>query len=294
MNWLYLGRANSMTQDEQLNTEIDDSTAVKEALQCEIGMKLQQAREAKNFSPDYIIKELKFSKTFLEALESGQWHKMPGEVYALGFLKQYAKLLDLDVSQETERIKNKNFELTTPLTYPDAAISPNRKWAAIAVVVFIVLIVAVNFFGSDEKHSIQTSDNEQIVEQTQTATNNNALDLEASATNDGYAQNLQAESIQESAPVVVEPIKKTYSFYAATNDVWLQVYEMVSDTESKLLREVLLKKGQSFSIIDTPAKLILTAGNPRSLEILEGNQVLFAAGSLGEEGKVLKRFPINP
>ncbi len=283
-----------MTQNDQLNTEVDDNTAVKEALQCEIGIKLQQAREAKNFSPDHIIKELKFSKTFLEALESGEWHKMPGEVYALGFLKQYAKLLDLDVSQEVQRIKNKNFELTTPLTYPDAAISPNRKWVAIAIITFIFLIIIVNFFGSDEKPSIQTSDNEQIVEHNQSETDNNTLDLESAVTDDGYAQDIQPESIQEPAPVVAEPIKKTYSFYAATNDVWLQVYEVVSDTESKLLREVLLKKGQSFSIIDTPAKLKLTAGNARSLEILEGNKVLFAAGSLGEEGKVLKRFPINP
>ncbi len=285
-----------MTQNNQQNTEVEDNTAVKEALQCEIGIKLQQAREAKNFSPDYIIKELKFSKTFLEALESGEWHKMPGEVYALGFLKQYASLLDLDISQEVERIKNKNFELTTPLTYPDAAISPNRKWTALAVIVFIVLIVAVNFSGSDEKPSIQISDNEQIIEQTQTETDNNTLDLESAVTDDGYTQNLQPyENIQASAPPeIIELTKRTYSFYAATNDVWLQVYEVLSNEESKLLREVLLKKGQSFSIIDTPAKLMLTAGNARSLEILEGNKVLFAAGSLGEEGKVLKRFPINP
>jgi len=276
-------------ENNDLNEEVDDNTAVKEALQCEIGAKLQHMRESKNLDPDYIVKELKFSKTFLDALETGQWHKMPGEVYALGFLKQYASLLDLDVSREIERIKNKNFELTTPLTYPDAPISPNRKWVALAIVLFVVIMVVVNLPES-EHTSMEEAEQ---VEQHQTD-NMQSLTQPVNV-EDSYAEQQLTEAIipePEAAPAA--PIKRTYSFYAATNDVWLQVYEMVSDTESKLLREVLLKKGQSFSIIDTTAKLMLTAGNARSLEILEGNQVLFAAGTLGEEGKVLKRFLINP
>ncbi len=297
-----------MTQEEQ-HTEVDESTAVKEALQCEIGAKLQQAREAKHLTYEYILKELKFNKTFLEALESGEWHKMPGEVYALGFLKQYAQLLDVDVSQEVERIKNKNFELTTPLTYPDPPISPNKKWALAAVITFIVLMVAVNFSGTDETSVSPTADNMATAE---TSPMNNTQDIQASTTQTSInhddvrapvkevTRNVP-EGLQNTSPKNNEPpeataevTKKSYSFYAATDDVWLQVYEVVSDTESKLLREVLLKKGQSFSIIDTSATLMLTAGNPRALEILEGNQVLFAAGTLGEEGKILKRFRINP
>jgi cytoskeletal protein RodZ len=283
--------------NKDLNEEIDENTAVKEALQCEIGAKLQQAREAKKLSPDFFIKELKFSKTFLDALESGEWDKMPGEVYALGFLKQYAALLGLDVSPETERIKNKSFELTTPLTYPDAPISPNRKWVAIAVVLFAVVMIAFNVSDDqDDTPTMASMNNEQNQEKHVDITVND----KSSVTQDEYTKS-NIESNVETVPrstsqttlIAPQPMKKTYSFYAATNDVWLQVYEIISDSKTKLLREVLLKKGQSFSVIDTTAKLELTAGNARSLEILEGNKVLFAAGSLGEKGKVLKHFLIN-
>jgi cytoskeletal protein RodZ len=281
-------------EHDDIHEEVDESTAVKEALQCELGDKLKQAREAKNLSTDYIVKELKFSKTFLDALESGEWHKMPGEVYALGFLKQYAALLGLDVSREVERIKNKNFELTTPLTYPDAPISPNRKWVAIAVVLFVVVMVAFNMPDNQNNTPITASINN---EQNQENHDEAATLATSNIAQDHYTQShveAAPESSEQATLIAPAPVKKTYSFYAATNDVWLQVYEVLSDSESKLLREVLLKKGQSFSIIDTTAKLELTVGNARALEILEGNKVLFAAGTLGEEGKVLKHFPINP
>ena len=276
-----------------LETEIDENTFAKEALQCEIGIKLQQAREAQNISPEHIIKELKFSEAFLHALESGNWANLPGEVYALGFLRQYAGLLGLDVSVEIQRIKSKSFELKAPETYPDVPISPNRKWVYIAIAIFVILMVVVNFSSSDKE-------SEPILEQTSKAATTDKGSLESPVQNiDTYSESLtgeEAKNLIENEPSFIEPAptKKTYSFFAATNDVWLQVSELDDNGQPQLLREVLLKKGQSFSIIDTTAKLVLTAGNARALEVLEGNQVLFAAGSLGEENKVLKRFPINP
>jgi len=278
-----------MTDKPELNTEeVDDNTFAKEALQCEIGLKLKASREEKGVTAEYIIKELKFSKTFLGALESGDWTNLPGEVYALGFLKQYAALLGLDVNAEIQRIKSKSFELTAPETFPDVPISPNRKWVYIAVSIFIILIVVVNFSGTDEQinegaehtldQAVETSLTEPML-----------LNVE-----DTYSESLKGNVSETLPSPEPEPIKKTYSFFAATDDVWLQVSELNESGKAQLLREVLLQKGQSFSIIDTASKLVLTAGNARALEVLEGNEVLFAAGSLGEENKVLKLFPINP
>jgi len=306
-------------------TKINDVTYSKEALQCEIGEKLKLARENKNLSPEFIIKELKFSHTFLDALETGHWEMLPGEVYALGFLRQYAALLHLDVSEEIERIKSNAFELATPLTYPDAGISPSPKWVALAVVLFLAVIIIFNLSDSDDNQETQI--NAEVSEQN--LTEENSTQAESQAVNpslettldsydepvvDTYVELALDVSAEEAVIVEAEPTpesfqdsvidsalteevmlnKKTYSFYAATDDVWLQVFESNTDQDPVLLREVLLKKGQSFSIIDTPAKLLLTAGNPLSLEILEGNSVLFAAGALGKKNRVLKLFPINP
>jgi len=281
-------------QTPELDTEIDDNTFAKEALQCEIGAKLKQTREEKGIDTEYVIKELKFSKTFLIALESGDWTNLPGEVYALGFLKQYSALLDLDVNTEIQRIKSKSFELKAPETYPDVPISPNRKWVYISISIFIILIIMVNLSDSDNEHSgdIQTSSSEQTIKTT------SDKPVIQDINKDSYIEFMAepSDTKTKEAKPIEEPtaVKRTYSFFAATNDVWLQVSELNENDELQLLREVLLKKGQSFSIIDTASKLVLTAGNARALEVLEGNDVLFSAGTLGEENRVLKHFPINP
>lgn len=279
----------------------DENTFAKEALQCEIGVKLQRAREEKQLSPDYIIKELKFNMTFLNALETGNWEEMPGEVYAIGFLRQYAALLGLDVSAEVERIKSNNYELTAPLTYPDAPISPNRTWVIAAITVFTLVIIMINFPGSDtHEPSIvvstkqQQPDIEKSTVQSPVLIHDKPITLQDNTPPPMTEDKVEEVSILEVPEVDLPKLGKTYSFYASTNDVWLQVYEEGADTDLVLLREVLLKKGQSFSIIDSDAKLLLTAGNARALEILVDGDVLFAVNTLGQEGKVLKRYPINP
>jgi len=117
-----------MQEEEKLE---EDNTQVKQALLCEIGEKLTQAREEKKFSLNQVVDELKIGKSFLSALESGHWSEMPGEIYALGFLRQYTSLLEIDLSEDIQRIKTSTYELTTPLTYPDAPISPNRTWVIV-------------------------------------------------------------------------------------------------------------------------------------------------------------------
>lgn len=270
--------------------EVDENTFAKEALQCEIGTKLKQAREENGLTSEYIIKELKFSQTFLMALESGNWENLPGEVYALGFLKQYATLLHIDVSAEIERIKSKSFEMKTPVVYRDIPISPHRKWTFVAITVFIILIIVLNFSASDNN----TNENQKVGDLGIIDDKPLVTEFVDAYTDAQFEVEIPATPEETHVNEEVFIAKKTYSFYAATNDVWLQVSELDENLKPKLLREVLLKKGQSFSIIDTASKLVLTAGNARALEVLEGNEVLFAAGSLGEDNKVLKLFPINP
>ncbi|MDX8381644.1 MAG: helix-turn-helix domain-containing protein, partial [Ghiorsea sp.] len=269
-----------------LEIEIEETTFAKEALQCEVGEKLIKAKIEKNLSSEFIIKELKFSQTFLEALETGNWNLLPGEVYALGFLRQYAALLNLDVSDDIEHIKSNTFELTKPQTYPDEGISPNPKWVVLAIVLFLAVIIIFNLLDSDDNQDTQIKS--EVTEQNNIEQQAQSTIEAVAPTMDTYVETITTAVMPpqaEPAPLLEEEAvidKKTYSFYAATNDVWLQVFEINKAHETLLLREVLLKKGQSFSIIDTPSKLLLTAGNPRSLEILEGNNILYAAGALGK------------
>jgi cytoskeletal protein RodZ len=72
-----------------------------------IGEILRQARERKGAALDQIEEATKIKKRYLLALEHEEWDRMPGRVYAKGFLRSYARYLGLD-----EKILADMFELS--------------------------------------------------------------------------------------------------------------------------------------------------------------------------------------
>ena len=61
-----------------------------------IGDILRQEREKQNLTIQDIERETSIRALYIEALEQGEYDKLPGEVYAKGFIKNYANFLELD------------------------------------------------------------------------------------------------------------------------------------------------------------------------------------------------------
>lgn len=68
----------------------------------EIGATLRTAREEKSISLVEAEETTKIKRDYLEALETEDYEELPGQVYALGFLKTYARYLGFDTEQITE------------------------------------------------------------------------------------------------------------------------------------------------------------------------------------------------
>lgn len=64
-----------------------------------LGDKLKSAREAKGYSHEQVGKETNIAYRYLQALESEDFSKFPGEPYLLGFLRSYGEYLGLDVNE---------------------------------------------------------------------------------------------------------------------------------------------------------------------------------------------------
>ena len=105
-------------------SRVEDASSREELLH-ELAQCLKKARKASGLNREEIALTLKLRPVYIESLESGDWSQMPGEVYALGFLKQYASYLDVDVSNSIEKLKTGQYKLTKPLTFPDPPIAPN-------------------------------------------------------------------------------------------------------------------------------------------------------------------------
>lgn len=54
---------------------------------------LKEERVKKGFALDDVVAALKIKKSFLAAIEEGNFHVLPSESYALGFIKNYASFL---------------------------------------------------------------------------------------------------------------------------------------------------------------------------------------------------------
>ena len=62
----------------------------------ELGHYLREQRQAQGLSLDDIQEMTKIRKRYLEAIEKGEYHVLPGAFYARAFIKSYAEALKLD------------------------------------------------------------------------------------------------------------------------------------------------------------------------------------------------------
>ena len=70
-----------------------------------VGESLRRARLKRNLTLEEISDELKISTRFLQAIESDQYDKLPGGVFAKSFVRQYARLLGLDDEEIAGRMQ---------------------------------------------------------------------------------------------------------------------------------------------------------------------------------------------
>ena len=69
----------------------------------EIGTILREAREMKNLSLGDVQEQIRINRRYLHALEEGAYERLPTPVHVRGFLRNYARFLELDPAPLLER-----------------------------------------------------------------------------------------------------------------------------------------------------------------------------------------------
>ena len=77
-----------------------------------VGYTLRQERERQNLSVEDIEQGTSIRVLYIEAIENGEYDKLPGTVYTKGFIKNYAKFLGLDADAMTKEFANDLAELS--------------------------------------------------------------------------------------------------------------------------------------------------------------------------------------
>ncbi len=111
------------------------------------GADLRAARERLGWSLADVAFELRIRKPHLEALEEGRLSLLPGNAYALAFVRTYARTLGLDAEETVRRFKTEAAEVgrRTELVFPVPM--PDRGLPAGAIVLLGLVLVVGAYVG---------------------------------------------------------------------------------------------------------------------------------------------------
>ncbi len=141
----------------------------------EPGLSLARARQEKGFAVDEVAARLHLSAVQVQSLEENDYESLPEATYVKGYIKNYAKLLELDhaplIESYIERVKpKKNDTIETVAVNQQKLIASNDTkvmYTIFGIVVLVIVIVGIwiGTQGYSEKVSGQAETTVTIAEQ---------------------------------------------------------------------------------------------------------------------------------
>ena len=128
-----------------------------------LGVALAAARNAKNLSVKAVSDSLRLSLKQISALESDDFSSLPQPMVTRGFIRNYARLLELDAEPFLDSYRqrvpdNAPTSLNVQTSIPHVQLfQQNRLWLKYAAI-FLSLVLMVLFFQLEQTASIGTDD----------------------------------------------------------------------------------------------------------------------------------------
>jgi cytoskeleton protein RodZ len=122
-----------------------------------VGARLRLAREARTLGVDDVAQALKLGPRQVVALENGDWHGLPGQTFVRGFVRNYARLLQVDPAPLMEQLDVALDKPADSLSVPDSppARMPSsqpqrdRKVVFAGVALVLLALLAYAFLPND-------------------------------------------------------------------------------------------------------------------------------------------------
>ncbi|HNS44599.1 MAG TPA: DUF4115 domain-containing protein [Alphaproteobacteria bacterium] len=255
-----------------------------------VGDIIRRARLRVGAEIPQIAQEIRIRESYLEAIEEGQLEKLPGRIYALGFIRTYAEHLGLDGEkivqllkrQSGEKVEHKPLGSTLPVDEDHSV--PELKTIGILVVMIVAgLTLYTLYLTSDHRQrevpSVPADLKEQVtlLNKPQIASPQKE---EESTTPESAAEQQRPTSDTEAAPPV-HPI-----VLQAVDHVWLEI----KNAEGKTIFSRVISAGEEYWVPEGKKGLVMTLGNAGGLQIVVDGEKL---PILGAKGKVIRGLPLN-
>ena len=140
-----------------------DVNAVPAAPGTRPGRMLAEARARKNLTIPEVAQQLKLSASQIEALEADAYARLPGTVFVRGFVRNYARLVDLDSEALIAALDLPHQPTTASVAVPHSSNIPfpdrhPSRWPRYAAALLLLVGALVLYaFLTDERETVVTA-----------------------------------------------------------------------------------------------------------------------------------------
>ena len=217
-----------------------------------IGAQLKAAREARGLTLEQVAAETRIPQRHLVTIEAGNFAALPARTYAIGFTRTYAKAVGLDDGKVADRVRAEldaqetgsrarapGFEPGDPARVPSRALGWIMALAVVLVLAGLFVVFRPYFSPAAELPS--------LVEQQEAE--------QAAAARP--AQRPAAAPADASGPVI----------FTALEETWVRFY-----TPEGTLSEMVMARGDTYTVPANAAQPMLRTGRPDALQITVGGR----------------------
>ncbi len=281
----------------------------------DLGAKIKKARESSGKELEVIAVEICVSKSYLIAIEKGDFDALPALPFAIGFIRSFVREIGLDASVITAEFK----EIVRPPVVEDdtpehkadraevsvkaASVKRGPIYGGMAVALSAISAVWMIFAGGQQAAYVQSSPDgknnnfaESIIQDTQgkssqVTQSENKDDIAETKTviEKGFApaanQFMGVANAADAAADEVMMQQVTEVMFEARQDAWVRI-----SSGDDVLFEGVLHAGDHY-VPPMGPKLNLTTSNAGGLALHIGEHDL---GVLGAKGSIIKNVKIDP
>ncbi len=266
-----------------------------------IGILFYEARSELNISVKTIADKIHVRTLYLEAIEKGEFDRLPSPLYAAGFIRLYARFLNLDGDEILRRLNlAKEYPLSQgPLIHAKASIEPSRFVIVLSILLSLLslLLVFFVFYGKDKpsEHLVMTdntTDKEFSLNESELSVEEMMKDVDAKdllyplPDFDLESSEEESKAIDKESSIYSTPysssstVLPTRLTFIAHSDCWLELKQ-----NERIIFSSILRKNQHY-VLERSDGIVLSTGNAPALEIHYGQKVL---PPLSKEHRVIKR-----
>ncbi len=250
-----------------------NNDAVTPPAETSVGSYLKETREKAGKKIEEIAQDTRIPLRHLKAIEASDYASLPGKTYAMGFVRAYARSLDLDEASIIARLRTEfgaeeyrpahQYEAYEPA---DPARIPPKTLVLTATVIALLLAGAYGVWKSgffDSSGDVAATDTQ--------------LDPGETITAPASGTPAATPAISDTAPVVI----------AAKDTVWFRI----DDATGKRIHEAELKAGDRYTVPAGTKGLTIRTSRPQAMDISVDGQ---AIPQIGAADTLVKNVSLDP